>query len=366
MPFTHYRIGSIDASQCGTADTANFPLLVFIGASIADDLKSIANGGHVAESHGYDIRPFADAAFTQPLTYERVVYNQTNGVFEMYVKIPNLSHTVNGVIYLAYGDPTLTTDGSSSAMWDPNYKGVWHFRDNGLSVPLLDDSTSNANNGTNHGATGVGGPSFVSSAAAHFVAASSQYADMGSGSSLAITGALTIEGWIYIDSVTGFPRFLGREAVASNLGYAIYYGFSNFWLRIYTGTAISDLSSLSALATGTWAHIAGTIDASRNAAVYLNGVQDNTGVLASLPTDSLTPLLLAARNDLARFHDGSLDEVRISNIDRSPSYFTALYNNANPSGGTLLTWSPALPVSSAIAAPADWSRFPRTFMRRTN
>lgn len=337
--FSYYKSATLRSDQAGTVDSTNWPLPIALDGNVQPvdvDLKTIANGGFVTSANGYDIRPYADAGLSIPLTYELVFYDATTGKMEMHVNIPTLSTSVSTIIYLAFGDSTITTDGTSNATWDSNFKGVWHLKD-GTTLGLT-DSTSNANNGTNHGATATAGEI---DGGANFVAASAQYIDNGSGSSLAITGALTVEGWINLVSVTSSPRLLGRESIAGNLGYTVYYTGSpaTFVFRVYTGAGSSDLSMLSTASTGSWAYIVGTIDGSKNGVVYLNGTQSNTGTYGSLPLDSGTSFLISARNDLdpGRFVNGAIDEVRISATTRSASYVTANYNSMKASS-TFITW----------------------------
>jgi hypothetical protein len=55
-----------------------------------------------------------------------------------------------------YGNSSITTDQSNpTAVWDVNFKGVWHLP-NG-TILSANDSTSNGNNGTINGATATTG-----------------------------------------------------------------------------------------------------------------------------------------------------------------------------------------------------------------
>ena len=90
------------------ATQTNFPLLL----SFTDNrFKTVGNGGHVQNSSGFDIRPYSNSSLTTALSYERVSYSASAGTFQIWVLIPSLSQGL--VIYLAYGDAALSSDGTS-------------------------------------------------------------------------------------------------------------------------------------------------------------------------------------------------------------------------------------------------------------
>src|SRR4029077_3486466 len=67
---------------------SNFTVLV----SVTDPaLKTLANGGHVANVNGYDIGFYADSGGTTKLKWEVESYNGTTGNLIAWVKIPSVS-----------------------------------------------------------------------------------------------------------------------------------------------------------------------------------------------------------------------------------------------------------------------------------
>ena len=68
-----------------------------------------------------------------------------------WVNVATLSHTTDTVIYLFYGNSSVTTDQSNAGgTWNSNFMGVWHFP-NGTTLSA-NDSPANGNNGTIGGA----------------------------------------------------------------------------------------------------------------------------------------------------------------------------------------------------------------------
>src|SRR5262249_35043353 len=87
-------------------------------------------------------------------------YNGSTGYFEMWVLVPSLSHTSDTTFYLCYGDITLTTNGSSAAVWQSdNYRFVYHLE----SADLTKESSNNAS--TTQGSATTLGTGKIGSAA---------------------------------------------------------------------------------------------------------------------------------------------------------------------------------------------------------
>ena len=104
---------------------SNFTVLV----SVTDaTLRTISNGGHVANSNGYDIGFYTDSSGSTKLKWEIDSYNPVTGQLIAWVKIPTLSSTSDTSFYLFYGDPSITTDQSDPVnTWDSQFQGRLPF-----------------------------------------------------------------------------------------------------------------------------------------------------------------------------------------------------------------------------------------------
>jgi len=132
-----------------TADTAkipstqtNFPVVISLTDS---DLKIVANGGHVQNTNGYDIKFTASDGSTD-LDYEIEKYNGANGEYVAHIRVPSLA--TSGIIYMYYDNSSITANPSTTSTWDSNFKMIQHLQE---TSGTHYDSTVNANNGTPQG-----------------------------------------------------------------------------------------------------------------------------------------------------------------------------------------------------------------------
>lgn len=337
MAFGYYKTFTADATQAGTADSTNFPITI----SVTDaDLKTTGNGGYVQSSSGYDIRPYSDSGLTSALTFELVYYNASTGQLEMHVKVGTLSHTTNLVSYLAFGDATISTDGSSTSTWDSTYKAVYHFKDG--STLNLNDSTSAANH-----LSGTSSPTAVAGQIDGGVGfTGGSYATSGANIGISGSSNRTIEAWIRPTSLSGIRSVINWGAGSNSnnntlhlnvvAGSDIYFGFQG--ADFYTAGSKAP--------TGSWTHVvvaytgAGAAPSSSNSKIYVNGVSESLTFSGGGGVNTSATALTVGRDatTAGREFDGREDEVRISDANRfSSSYVTATYNNQKPSS-TFLTW----------------------------
>src|SRR5687767_6940182 len=104
MAFTHYSPHTVNSSQVPSAQS-NFTRKIHL---TDNRLRTIANGGNVANASGFDIRPYGSIGPSNPLNYKLISHGSSGGFLEMDVLVP--SEDVGTVIYLYYGDAALNTD----------------------------------------------------------------------------------------------------------------------------------------------------------------------------------------------------------------------------------------------------------------
>jgi hypothetical protein len=341
--YTYSKKITIDHLLVPSTQT-NFPfLLCFNGACTEStnltDLKTVANGGKIQNTANNAISVsgpadlvFCDAASAgTAIKYETALYTATTGAMEAYVQIASLSSSSDTILYMFYGNSGVSTTQQDLSLWtDVSYAAVYHFPDG--STLGLKDSTSNANNGTNHSATATTGKIDGG------INISSQYATAASSATFKPTAAITIDAWTLTNSCPTVAVIAGvgyrNTGVWSEPFWA--WGFRNFQCRPVITIAVGGTRKDSGFTgtqtvTGAWYYQAGVYDGS-NLKTYLNGdIQNNPAQSGSIDYNSGGSDALAIGTDSAasqgEYWDGKLDEVRISTIARSTDWLKLSYNN---------------------------------------
>ncbi len=123
-----YRDFTLDHTKAGASDSSDFPLLIdYTDAT----LKSVAHGGHVQRSDGFDILPYLDTGMSSLAKFERELYDPTTGHIILHAKMPTVSHTSDILLTrLQYGDSSITTDHADIPnVWTNSFARVVHMGD---------------------------------------------------------------------------------------------------------------------------------------------------------------------------------------------------------------------------------------------
>ncbi len=186
--------------------------------------------------------------------------------------------------------------------------GYWKF-DEGKG-DIAKDATNNENNGKVYGAATWTEGKLGS---ALKFDGSSDYVDCGSGDSLGITDAITIEAWVKPNLLGTWGHIAGKyESETDNQAYLLYKTKWGDKVRFLLspqgdGTDMLYFDSDTSLTLDTWCHVVGVLDNANNMAyIYLNGREDKSAAYNYDIFDSDIPLLVGN-------FPGAIDEVRIYN-----------------------------------------------------
>ncbi|MBN2066733.1 MAG: DUF2341 domain-containing protein, partial [Candidatus Thermoplasmatota archaeon] len=121
-----YRSIIID-SDFIDADLVNFPILVVINDTIADEIG------------GYESLRFFDQENTSLLSFEIERWGDNSDRI-VWVKIPRIYNSDDTVFNMYYGDYNESVE-NGTGVWDSHYLGVWHCNDS--SGNLIDSTKYN-------------------------------------------------------------------------------------------------------------------------------------------------------------------------------------------------------------------------------
>jgi len=300
------------------SDLTNFPLLVKVAETGGGD----GNIGAHALANGNDIR-FTSSDGVSLLPYERETYSvsSNNLSANMWVKVPNISGTSNTEIYIYYGK-TGASDGQNAAgVWESNYNGVFHLASN------LGSSSVGGVSGTNNGATQTtgkvnGGASFDN-------------ANINLGDVLSASDDMTFSFWYKrATSSSGDDFVVSKGIVGSDYGYGIYYDVTNTCWRIYGAENNHACFANSSEEDDTNWHFIEIIKSGTEWNLYRDTVSVST-IYLSGGSPMAETMIGGVQGNPGFGWEGSLDEVRFSNVTMYPDWLKFEYNNINSANNEL-------------------------------
>jgi hypothetical protein len=314
----------------GSSDLVNYPLTVILTDA---DLKTTGNGGLVNNANGYDIGFYPDCAGSgTALKWEMESYSATTGAIVAHVLRPTLSHTTNDTIGMYYGGGFSSFQSTASAVWDANYKGVWHLKEPTGSD--ISDSTSNGVTGTQHNSPTQTAGKIAGSLRYD---GSTQYHSETISSGL--SSSLTFSAWAYLTG-TSFVSSVMNSNVASYSNYwanlnAYDPGTGRKWFfAMYDGTQNPGASSAANVTLNVWVYLVGVRNTStKQLYLYRNGILEGTVPDSTTSVPSYSAFNIGAQvSQAGRYFPGTIDEARVSNIARSADWVLTEYRNQSAPG----------------------------------
>ena len=323
-----FRMGiTINGSKVGneTENEYGFPVMISL------------TGLSKIKTNGADIRFTSADGITE---LPREIESYSSGALIAWVKA-DLSYTKNTVIYMYYGnalafEPAANSTYGSQRVWDVNFLSVHHAKED-TDVNWV-DSTQNGRTGTPTSVTATSSGKI--DGAGVFNGTTSK---ISTGTDYVGITALTTSAWIYLTGYGG----AGIGRIIDNGGKFVFAATSSNWIRCSSngGTIIDSAAVLSLSA---WFHVVFTRDTSGNASIYVNGALSGDADRSSGAPAAGSNVCIGSRpSDDARVFDGTLDEVRISNLRRTLGWIKTEYNNQS-SPSTFYTVSREVNRSNVI------------------
>ncbi|TSD02144.1 MAG: LamG domain-containing protein, partial [Parcubacteria group bacterium Athens0714_24] len=305
------------SNSASTENLINFPALIILNSSRIDYGKT--------QNSGQDIR-FFDSDGTTALPYEIEKWDES-GTSYVWVKVPQIDAGSNtDYIWMYYNNTSASDAQNAPAVWDSNFKGVWHLP-NG-TILSANDSTSNGNNATAITSTVTSGKI---DGAASFNGTTRVTLP-----SINVTTAFTLEAWIYPTAFnTGYDRILTKAWISNANPYQVYSinftGSGPRYISLVAGSATFRhiMASLTSVTLNQWMHVVGTYDGvAGNLKIYVNGDLDNstTGKTGTVESNA-QPVEIGYNTVFTSGQNfiGTIDEAKISSVARSASWIMAEY-----------------------------------------
>lgn len=297
-------------------DFINFPVLISLPSD--DDLAS------KAQNNGSDI-VFTDYSGNK-LNHEIELFNGSNGELVAWVNVTSLSSIMNTTLYVYYGNPSANNQQNTTGAWDSHFTLVQHL--NETSGTHCDSTTydndGTPKNGVNQTAVGkIDGADEFDDVDDYIIINDSVSLDLVN---------LTIESWFNDYGAEQGARGTWQGIVSKRTSaWTITTDPQNYWpprLIMYIGNKRIPSGAAAEITFNEWYHAALVINGS-TARLYLNGqnvVTDTSVTVISTNSD-----LYIGRNQWNEddLFNGTIDEIRISNIARDGGWINTSYNNQN-------------------------------------
>jgi hypothetical protein len=335
--------GQVNANQTA------FPVLITNDSGCLPTEMVTSGGGNAAQSDGGDIRFSTDAAGTNQLACEIVLWTQnaTASLAKAEIWVPvTISSTVDTTIYVWYNagggqtQPGAGTTFGSQAVWDSNYLTVLHLAD-GTTLGLT-DSTSHANTATNNGSATAtagkidGGVALVRNSqflTAPFVT--------GMGAS-----SVTFSAWFKTSLSGQLQDILRRDDGGSNRNFVFRVNATNVFSFFVIFGGNPGVDSTTTYTDGAWHYATGILGFSASTTLItlvIDGVAIGTTTAAGPQPTTSEILYIGQYSGGGEGLTGSLDEIRYSSTNRAVSWAITEYNNQNAPGSFILAGTPTTP-----------------------
>jgi hypothetical protein len=313
-------------------DLTNFPYLV----NVADPTNELFIN---AQTEGKDIL-FTDSSGVTKLDHEIEKYDSAGYELFAWVKIPLLSSTDPTVIYMYYNNASASNQENPTGVWDNDYMGIWHLKETPTVDASAYDSTNNNNDGAFLGSMTSGdqvpgqiGGSLELDGSNDMI----QVSDDGSLDGTNDEG--TFELWInWVNAADGDHQIImsssNRFTAGSQDGFEwASQGLGNHFFYPWGGHNDNYNLGPNPFTNGAWHHLVVTLKYStKEVKIYVDSVP-MTFTTVNVPTFWNTLAnpnnwLWGGNPDRAtRYFAGKFDEIRVSDIARSPDWIKAEYRN---------------------------------------
>ncbi len=317
-------IDNTDSSE----NLMNFPEYMNLTRAHEEDTFNFSQ----TRNDGLDV-VFTDSDNVTLLNWEVEYYNQTENAGHIWVQIPQEdAGSSTDYFTMWWGNPSATDQSNPTGTWDQNYTLVHHLNEgNALENATHYDSTINNNDGF---PTGFTGASDSTQNAEGLIAGSvvssgtAEYIEVPKSVSLNISTEITMTA--LINSPIAQPS--ATVVMVDNHNYGLLFGHSGADYRgslaIKQGNTFYNSDGPVEIPQNQWNLVVGVFNGTR-LTFYVNGdeksFRDVGSKVMSLNDDPVT--FFSGQTTIGGFLDANMDEIRISDKGRSPSYVKATYQS---------------------------------------
>jgi len=305
---------------------SNFPILINLTDTDLQN-KTLSNGEDIV------FVLFSDNS--TKLNHEIEKFNETSGELIAWVNITSISTVEDKKIWMYYNN-TCENQENAVGTWDLNYLGVWHLNN---SMKEAIDSTVNNMDGnenfspdSNRNVTGkINGANWFDGNEDYINWTSNDF-------NFDYNDSFTIS--FFMNSSGGEDYLIAKGD--SNIGYRLRKstnGDLEFFMKVNGASRqIRRIVNTETFLENGWHHVVVTYNGSRTVdglTIYVDGeiasTQGTTDSIIAGDSMQTDKIFYVGRNSgsTAYWYEGYIDEIRISNINRSQNWIKTMYININ-------------------------------------
>ncbi len=275
-------------------------------------------------------------------------YNGTAGQFVAWAKISSLAN--GSAYYLGFGNSSITTDGSTSAVWNTTWANGYYPMGDGTTLDVNNYSSSGLN-GTNHGVTAAAGTGNLGGSG-DFERSNNDYVEIANDSSNTMgSSSFAIAAWVKRKSTGIFGGIQEKMASNDSEGWTLHFDSGN-----HVGfTTVGQSTTYDVNSTGTYSSTSVwyLIVAVRSAGlrIYVNGSADGSGGGPDLIINNTDPLAFGPyrHSYAANMNDAYMSDLRLGKTFAPTANFITTMYNSESAPGTFASYAFDTPSTGAFS-----------------
>jgi hypothetical protein len=295
-------------------DLFNYPVLINLFDS---DLAA------KAQYDGDDILFMETVGVANKIYHEIEKYDGSTGELIAWANIPKIFSEKDTTFYIYYGNTDCNSQQIPSKTWDSHYKAVYHMNYN--NEGLIDSTLNNID------CTSIlGNPNYQKMGKIGYAI------DFNKSNGDAFEGIdifdgeeeLTVEAWINLENYHPSNCIIASHEDAWY--FYISYQYNSVIFGCHGGVSGSCAIDNIECPLNTWYCVAGSWnDHQDRMRVYGNGILKDTYIETLSMYTSPYNFAVGYQDNMGKFFDGMIDEIRISDIERSENWIKTTYINQN-------------------------------------
>ena len=274
------------------------------------------------------------------LEYEIEDFDSVSGLLVVWINKPTVSD--GDIIRIYFDNSTAVDEQNPAAVWS-DYNAVYHLNQTSFGASSTLDSTANNEDGSPRNMDATNQVDSKIDGGLNFDGIDEVVEMSGNAILDPVTGGWTVSAWILPTSDERM-YIVGKQDIANPFhGWSFLFSNLSNDRKLFvpmrdTSGGIRLVRGVTEISLGVFHHVVFTYDGSGTAAgikFYIDGIQDGTVIQIDTATGGISTGIEFNIGNVGNLNpgddtwDGIIDEVNISNIEKTPDFIATSFNNQN-------------------------------------